>query len=144
MTAGRGTLAPSDAAAYARPMRKIGAVAVAVALAAGLSGCGAIPVGQAPKASPTPTVDARAQQVYEQEVAYVRALRQQLPKTDLSATQVWVDLGHAVCAGFDDGLTPKELFDSMQGGGVTQQEASVVVVLSGIHLCPEYAPTPTP
>ena len=47
-------------------------------------------------------------------------------------------------AGLDDGLTPKELFDSMQGGGVTQQEASVVVVLSGIHLCPEYAPTPTP
>ncbi|WP_295787144.1 DUF732 domain-containing protein [uncultured Microbacterium sp.] len=123
-------------------MKKIGAVAVALAIAAGLSGCGAIPVGTAPKASPTPTVDARAQQVYEQEVAYVRALRQQLPKSDLSAMQVWVDLGHAVCAAFDDGLTPKQVFDSMQGGGVTQQEASVVVVLSGIHLCPEYAPTP--
>ncbi|MFJ4037973.1 DUF732 domain-containing protein [Microbacterium sp. NPDC090007] len=124
-------------------MKKIRTVTVALALAAGLSGCGAIPVGSAPPASPTPTVDAQAQRVYEQEVAYVRALRQQLPKTDLSATQVWVDLGHAVCKAYDEGITPKEVFDSMSGGAITQQEASAVVVISGIHLCPEYAPTPS-
>ncbi|MDQ1083575.1 MULTISPECIES: DUF732 domain-containing protein [Microbacterium] len=120
-------------------MRKIGSVA-ALLLAVCLTGCGAIPVAPSPAPSRTsspPTPDAVAQ-----ETAYLSALRAQLPQTDFSSPGLWVDLGRAVCKAFDNGLTPKEVFDSMQGGAITEQQASAVVVISGIHLCPEYAPTP--
>lgn len=129
--------------AYARGMRKIGATAAAILVAGMLSGCGALPVAPSRSASAAPTqTSSVTEDVLAQESAYFRALRQQLPQTDLSNPGLWIDLGQAVCKAFDEGLTPKEVFDSMSGGAITQPEASAVVVLSGIHLCPEYAPTP--
>lgn len=129
--------------AYARGMRKIGALAAAILVAAMLSGCGSLPVSPSRSASATPTDTSSAtEDALAQETAYYTALRKQLPQTDLSNAGLWIDLGRAVCKAFDDGLTPKEVFDSMSGGAITQPEASAVVVISGIHLCPEYAPTP--
>lgn len=129
--------------AYARGMRKIGTVAATLLLAASLSGCGALPVSRS-ASTPTPTVDPRAQaaDAFTQESAYLTALRNQLTTTDFSSPQLWIDLGRAVCKGFDDGLTPKNMFDYLKDAGLSEPEASAVVVISGIHLCPEYAPTP--
>lgn len=124
-------------------MRKIGAWAAAILVAGMLSGCGALPVSPSRSASATPTeTSSVSEDALAQESAYFKALRTQLPQTDLSNVGLWIDLGRAVCKAFDEGLTPKEVFDSMSGGAITQQEASAVVVISGIHLCPEYAPTP--
>ncbi len=124
-------------------MKKMAAVAAVLLVAGSLTACGAFPIGPSPsKTTATPDADAAARETFAQESAYLAELRKQLPKTDLSSVQLWLDLGHAVCAAFDDGLTPKEVFDSMQGGALSSPEASAVVVLSGIHLCPEYTPTP--
>ncbi|WP_285137897.1 DUF732 domain-containing protein [Microbacterium sp. lyk4-40-TSB-66] len=122
-------------------MRKIGALAAAILAAGMLSGCGALPVAPSRSATPTATSSA-AEEAFAQETAYYTALRKQLPQTDLSNAGLWIDLGRAVCKAFDNGLTPKEVFDSMKGGAISEPEASAVVVISGIHLCPEYAPTP--
>ena len=124
-------------------MRKIGAVAATFLLTASLTGCGALPVGPS-AASPTPTAvaESRAADAFAQESAYLSALRQQLRTTDFSSPQLWIDLGRAVCKGFDEAMTPKEMFDSLKDAGLSEPEASAVVVISGIHLCPEYAPTP--
>ncbi|MFZ8757724.1 DUF732 domain-containing protein [Microbacterium sp. HMH0099] len=126
-------------------MRRARAVVFALASAAMLSGCGALPVTPAPRTSTpeaVPTAQAPVEDVLAQESAYMAALRAELPSIDRSPASVWLDLGHAVCEAFDSGFTPKQVYDSMSGGSVTQQEASAVVVISGIHLCPEYAPTP--
>lgn len=137
-------LASGRVRAYAREMRKIGAVAATLVIAASLSGCGALPVAPAPATS-TPASEGDStstQDAIAQETAYFTALRQQLTTTDFSTPKLWIDLGHAVCKAYDSGLTPKEVFDSMKGGALTEPEASAVVVISGIHLCPEYAPRP--
>lgn len=125
-------------------MRKAGVVVVALVSAFALSGCGSLPVTPAPAKS---TADALppaepVENVLAQETAYMTALRAQVATVDRSPASLWLDLGHAVCEAFDTGFTPKEVYDSMSGGGVSQQEASAVVVIAGIHLCPEYAPTP--
>ncbi len=125
-------------------MKKIGIVTAALVLTAALSGCGSLPVAPArttPTAA-TPAAQSTADPAHE--AAYLTALRTQLPRTDFSRPGLWVDLGHAVCNAFDSGLTPKEVFDSLKGGAVSEPEASAVVVISGIHLCPEYAPSPQP
>jgi hypothetical protein len=124
-------------------MKKMAAIAAVLLVTGSLTACGTFPVGPSPSTTTaTPDADAAARETFAQESAYLAELRKQLPKTDLSSVQLWLDLGHAVCAAFDSGLTPKDVFDSMQGGALSSPEASAVVVLSGIHLCPEYAPTP--
>lgn len=124
-------------------MRKIGATAVALLGVGVLAGCGALPVEMAPSRTATPTaVGPAPEEVLARESAYIAALREQLTTFDTSPATLWLDLGHAVCEAFDSGYTPKQVFDSMSGGGLTQPEASAVVVIAGIHLCPEYAPDP--
>lgn len=108
--------------------RKVLTVA-AVALL--LTGC----AGAEESAPATPT----AVDTAEAEATFLEQLQTAIPDHARATTAQWLDVGNSICAAYEEGATPNQVVDSMEGSNLSADEAAAVVVISAETLCPEYS-----
>lgn len=73
------------------------------------------------------------------EAAYLEDLQAAIPDHARATTAQWLDIGNAICAAYEEGASPNQVVDSMQGSNLTADEAAAVIVISADKLCPEYS-----
>lgn len=107
-----------------------------------LVGAGLLLTGCSATSEPEPAATGEvAEATATPEDEFIEAFRSENPNSDRADDETWLGIATAICNALDNGASPNQIIDTMQGDDTDPEEMASLLLLSIEHLCPEHSPS---